>query len=178
MIRLALLLALGAIGYSSLYWLLFLALPAFAALRIAQLGSERYLAEDGPRIVRVLRWLASAYAYLWLLTDAFPTGESPGPAELEVEPAGHPTEGSALLKLLYSLPALLLLAVLTFALGFVWLIGALWILAAKRMPAALDDFMALTLRYQLRLAAYHLSLVDRYPSFEEAPHTTSAGAAA
>jgi hypothetical protein len=29
-----------------------------------------------------------------------------------------------------------------------------------------SDFLALTLRYQFRLFAYHSSIVDRYPSFE------------
>src|SRR6185503_15779715 len=97
--RAALLLALGAVGTSSLYWVLYLALPALAALVIIQKGGERALAEDAPRTVRVLRWLASAYAYLWLLTDALPTRQG-GPVELSIEPGAPPTPTSALLRLL------------------------------------------------------------------------------
>ncbi len=173
-IRLALLVALGAVGYSTIYWVLYLALPAIAAALIADGGGERYRAARGPQIVRVLRWIAGAYAYLWLLTDALPAAEPGGPVELEVELAGAPTAGQALLRLLYSLPALVLLAILSFALFFVWIVGAIAVLATRRLPEAVADFLALTLRFQMRLAAYHLSLVDRYPSFEEAPRTTAA----
>ena len=167
LIRLVLFLALGAIGCSSLYWFLYLALPAFAAVLISQKEAERYLGEAGPRIVRVLRWLAAAYAYLWLLTDAFPTSEAGNTVELEVETGGKPTMTSALLRLLYSVPAVLLLAVLSLAAVLLWLVGAVAIMVRQRVPAAIADFLALTLCYQFRLIAYHLSLVDRYPSLGE-----------
>jgi len=169
LIRLALLLALGAVGCSSIYWFLYLALPALAALLISYKGGERYLAEDAPKIVRILGWIASAYGYLWLLTDTFPTGEAKAPVELKVDVSGSPATSSALLRLLVNLPALLLLVVLSIAAGFLWLIGALVILVRQRVPAAIANFLALTLRYQFRLVAYHLSLVSDYPSFEEAP---------
>lgn len=169
LIRLALLLALGAVGCSSVYWFLYLTFPALAALLISDRGGERYLAEDAPRMVRILGWIAGAYAYLWLLTDTFPTREAIGPVELKVDVNGSPTTSSALLRLLVSLPALLLLVVLSIAAAFLWLIGALVILVRQRIPAAIADFLALTLRYQFRLVAYHLSLVSNYPSFEEAP---------
>jgi hypothetical protein len=61
------------------------------------------------------------------------------------------------------------LAVLSIAAGLLWLLGAIAILVRRRMPHAIRSFLALTLRYQFRLAAYHLSLVERYPSFEEVP---------
>jgi hypothetical protein len=165
-IRIALLAALGAVGCSSLYWLLYLALPAIAALLISRKGSERYLAEEGPAIVRVLRWLAAACAYLWLLTDAVPTSEAGGPVELEITTGGSPKTGSALLRLISSLPALLLVAVLSLAAALLWPIGAVVILAYRRTPTAVADFLTLTLRYQFRLVAYRLSIVDAYPSLE------------
>jgi hypothetical protein len=168
-VRLALLLALAAIGCSSLYWLLYLSLPALVALLISSKGPERYLAEDGPRLVRALRWLAGAYAYLWLLTDAFPTGDGDAAVQLEVETGGAPTMGSALLRLVYSLPALLLLAILSFAATILWIIGAIAILVTRRLPRAFASFFAVTLQFQFRLAAYHLSLVERYPSLAETP---------
>jgi hypothetical protein len=173
-IRLALLLAIGVLGYSSIGWLLYLCVPAVAALLIAQKGGARYLGDSGPGLVRALGWLSAACAYLWLLTDEFPSAGPGHPVELEVDLTAPPTAGAALLRLLYSLPALLLLSLLTFVLGFVWLIGAIWILAVRRLPGPLDDFMALTLRFQVRIAAYHLALVDRYPTFEEVPRTTGA----
>ena len=168
-IRLVLLAALGMLGCSSLYWLLYLALPAVAALMLSSKGFERYLGDDAPAMTRALGWLAAAYAYLWLLTDSFPSGDVDGPVELQVEVGGKPTASSALLRLATSLPALLFLALLSFAASVLWVVGAIVILVRQRPPSAIADFLALTLRYQFRLVAYHLSLVERYPSLESAP---------
>jgi hypothetical protein len=55
--------------------------------------------------------------------------------------------------------------------GLAWLVGAAVILVSGRIPAAVADLLATMLRYQLRLLAYHLSLVDRYPSLEDAALT-------
>jgi hypothetical protein len=161
--RLAFLLAFAALGCSAVYWALYLALPAAVAVQLMRKGGERYLAEDAPRIVRVLRWLASAYAYLWLLTDFLPTAEG-SPVDLKIEAGGKPTATSALLRLLFSVPALVMLAVLSAASGILWVVGALFILIRKRLPGAIADVLALTLRFQFQLIAYHLSLVERYPS--------------
>src|SRR5262245_4965463 len=82
-IRLVLLAALGAAGCSSAYWILYIGVPALVAMRISQTG-DQYLSNDAPRLARVLRWLAGAYAYLWLLTDAPPSTEPMGIVDLEV----------------------------------------------------------------------------------------------
>jgi len=172
LIRIILLAAVCTVGGSSVYWLLYLALPAMAALIISDKGAEAYLSENGPEIARVLRWLAAAYAYLLLLTDAFPTSSTSGPVTLEIETGGSPTIATALSRLLTSLPALLLLAVLSLAASVIWLAGAVEILVRRRVSPTVADWLAMTLRYQLRLIAYHLSIVDRYPSVE-APITTN-----
>jgi hypothetical protein len=165
--RLVLLAAFAALGCSGIYWCLYLALPALAAVAILRKGGERYLTEDAPRIVRLLRWLASAYGYLWLLTDFLPTADG-SPVDLRIEVGGHPTAGSALLRLVFSLPALVLLAVLSLVAGILWIAGAVLILVRERIPGAFVDFLALTLRIQFQLVAYHLSLVEAYPSLRSA----------
>jgi hypothetical protein len=165
-VRLALMLAIAAFGCSSMYWVVYLALPAMAALVVARKGGPRALAENGPPAVRALRWLAAAYAYLWLLTDEPPASER-GPVDLRVEFTGEPTPVTALLRLVYSLPGLVVLCLLSLAAGVMWLVGAVYVLVSERLPGAVGDFLALTLRYQFRLVAYPLSLVDRYPSLEE-----------
>jgi hypothetical protein len=175
-IRLALLLAIASIGYSSVYWLLYLAGPALVALLVVQRGGERYRDETAPRVVRALRWLAGAYAYLWLLTDAPPTAEAGGPVELEVEPGPAPTATSALLRLVTSLPALLLAGLLSLAAGLFWIVGAISVLLVERLPPVITWFITLSLRYEAQLAAYHLSLVDRYPRLES-PQPAEASAA-
>jgi hypothetical protein len=162
-VRAVLLLAVGTVGLGAVYWMLYLALPALVALAILHRGAGRYLAEDAPRVARALRWVASASAYLSLLTDAPPTAE-PGPVELHVEPSGAPTPTSALLRLVMSLPALVLVAALAIVSAVGWIVGAVSILLCERLPAFIGDFLALTLRTELRLLAYHLSLVEAYPS--------------
>ena len=164
-IRLALLMALAVLGCSSIYWCLYLAIPALVALAVTRKGGARYLTEDAPRIVHGLRWVATTYAYLWLLSNELPTAEG-GHVELQITTGGAPTVRSALLRLVYSLPALVLVAVLSCVGVLVWAIAAATILTTERMPRALAEYLALTLRVQLRLVAYHLSLVDRYPSLE------------
>jgi hypothetical protein len=166
-IRLILLFALGAVGCSSVYWLLYLALPALAAMRISHTTAQRYLADDGPRIARALKWLAGAYAYLWLLTDAPPSSAHESVVDLDVNPGGAPTASTALLRLITSVPALLILGIFSVMAGLLWPIGAVFVLVGRRLPGVLFDFFALMLRGQFRCIAYHLSLVDRYPSFEE-----------
>jgi hypothetical protein len=161
-----LLLALGTIGCSSIYWFLYLALPALVAALVTQKGGPRYLSENAPRVVRVLRWFASAYGYLWLLTNDLPTSEG-SHVDLQIAIGGTPTVASSLLRILTSLPALLLVVVLSLAAALAWLVGAAFVLAAERMPTMLADFLTLTLRVQFRMVAYHLSLVERYPSLEE-----------
>jgi hypothetical protein len=167
-VRLVLLSALGAIGCSSLYWFLYLGLPALAAVRILQNGGTRYVSEDGAVISRVLGWLAAGYAYLWLLTDAFPNSDMPGPVTLRIRAQGEPTAGSALGRLVTSVPALVLLVLLSFLASAVWILCALSILLRETASVALREFLRLTLSYQFRLIAYHLSLVDRYPSLGDA----------
>ena len=165
-IRLVLLLALGTLGCSSIYWFLYLALPAMVAAMVSQKGGPRYLADNAPKVVRVLRWFAGAYGYLWLLTNDLPTSEG-SHVDLQIEIEGTPTVASSLLRLLTSLPALLLVWVLSLAAALAWLVAAAFVLATERMPAALADFLTLTLRVQFRMIAYHLSLVERYPSLKE-----------
>jgi len=178
-IRLAFLAAVAAIGCSSFYWLLYLLLPVLAALLISRDGAERYLREDAPGAIRILRWLAGAYAFLWLLTDTVPGSEGSASVELTVRPEGKPTPGFALLRIFTSLPALLGLAILSMAAALLWIIGAIWIVVAGRVPAPIADFIAMKLRYQFRLVAYHLSLVDAYPGIDAAslPHAPHPGAA-
>lgn len=171
-IRLVLLVAIGLIGMSSVYWMLYLGLPAVVAGIVLQRGGATFLMKEGPRVVRVLRWLTGAYAYLWLLTDVLPSFEpigpgGPGSVDFEVVIGGTPSGPSALLRIVYSLPALVLAALLSIAASVLWLVGAGFVLVRERMPARIADFLAMTLRYQARLVAYHLSLVERYPTLED-----------
>lgn len=176
LIRLVLLVVLAGVGLSSVYWLLYLALPVLVALVVSDEGFERYMEQDAPRVVPLLRWIAGAYAYLWLLTDETPKTEPGGAVELEVDLRGEPNLHSAMVRVVTSLPALIVLAVLSLVAVIFWVLGAIAILAVRRVPPALTDFITMTLQYQFRLFAYHLSLVDTYPSIEAVhdPHSRMA----
>jgi len=164
--RLVLLIAVGTLGTSALYGALYLGLPALVALVLSQKGADAARVQIAPKVVTALRWLAAAYGFMWMLTDVLPTAQG-SPVDLRVEVSGQPTVGSALLRLLTSLPALLLLMLLSMVASVLWVIAALFVVVRQRMPEGIARFIIVTLRYQFRLAAYHLSLVDRYPSLHE-----------
>ncbi len=179
LIRLGALILLGAIFRRSAFGLLYLALPVLAAILVSRKGGAGYLANDASGIARILRWVTAAYAYFWLLTDVFPVRQGDGPVEMSIETDGAPTPGSALLRLVTSLPALLVLAAVTFLAALLWIMGAIAVLATGTLPEPIGHFLARVLRYRLRFFAYHLSLVREYPSFEEVPaaHAPHSGAA-
>jgi hypothetical protein len=169
LIRLVLLVALATAGLSSFYWLLYLVAPMVVALIVSYDGADHYMEQDAPRLARILRWVAGAYAYLWLLTDAMPQAEPGGAVELEIDIRGEPDLRSAFVRVVTSLPALLVLAILSLVATVFWVFGAISILAVRRVPLGVSDFIAMKLQYQFRLIAYHLSLVDEYPSVEGLP---------
>jgi hypothetical protein len=165
-VRIVLVVALAIISWPAIYWLLYLTLPAIVALILLQKGLDTFRDRDAPRLVLALRWLAAAEAYLCFLTNEIPTSAR-GAVDLQVNLTGAPTAGSALVRLLFSLPALLLVALLSAASSLVWVVAALFALAMERIPRVLGDLLLFVLRLKYRLAAYHLSLVDRYPSLAE-----------
>jgi hypothetical protein len=161
-LRLALLVLISWIGHP--FGLLWLGLPVVAAIFIAQKGGQRYLDEDGPKLTGVLRWIVAVLAYLALLTDHLPGGGSQ-PMRFEVERSGSPTVGSALLRILYALPSLIVLAILGFVGAIVWVIAVVLILINERYPEGFWRFLRALVRWEAWLLAYLASLVDRYPPF-------------
>ncbi len=112
-----------------------------------------------------LRWLIAFYAYLAFLTDRFPSERPEEIVRFEVKTEGTPTVGSALLRLIYSIPSAFVLAIIGIASAVIWLIAAVMILIQERYPEGLYNFQCGVLRWEARLLGYHASLVDRYPPF-------------
>ncbi len=165
----------SAVGW--IFGLVYLILPVLAAILISNRGTERFIEEDGPRVSGWLRWLVAFYAYLIILTDRFPTERPEEIVRFEVRAGGSPTVGSALLRLIYSIPnafVFLLLGIVSVA---VWLIAAVMVLMRESYPEGLYNFQRGVLRWEARLLGYHASLVEEYPPFaldmgateEEAP---------
>ena len=154
--------------YILLGWILglvYLAVPVVAAVFVSQKGADKYLEEDGPRITGWLRWLIALYAYLAILTDRFPTEKPEEIVRFEVSTGGSPTVGSALLRLIYSIPSALVLGLLTWVSYVVWVIAAVMVLIQENYPDGLYNFQRGVLRWEARLLGYHASLVDEYPPF-------------
>jgi hypothetical protein len=161
-LRVVLLVVVSWIGHP--FGLLWLGLPVIAAIFIAQKDGRRYLDEDGPKLIGVLGWIVSVLAYLALLTDRLPGGGSQ-PVRFQVERSGSPTVRSALLRILYALPSLIVLAILGFVGAIVWVIAVVLILINERYPESFWRFLLALVRWEAWLLAYLASLVDRYPPF-------------
>ena len=150
---------------SGILGLVYLAVPVVAAIFVSQKGSEKYLAEDGPRVTGWLRWIVAFYAYLGILTDRFPTEKPEEIVRFEVQAGGTPTVGSALLRLIYSIPSALVLSILAIVSAVIWIIAAVMVLVQENYPDGLYNFQRGILRWEARLLGYHASLVEQYPPF-------------
>jgi hypothetical protein len=82
-----------------------------------------------------------------------------------VQTSGSPTVGSALLRLIYSIPSAFVLAILGFVSGIIWIIAAVMVLVQENYADGLYDFQRGVLRWEARLLAYHSSLIEQYPPF-------------
>jgi len=159
--------------------LAYFGLPIVAAIWTSQKGSQRYLEEDGPKLTGWLRWITALTAYTYMLTDRFPSDDDPS-VRYEIQPAGTPSVGGALLRLITSLPSIIVFSILNWVAGIIWLIGAVMVLIQETYPEGLYDFQCGVVRWQARLLAYHASLVDAYPpfAFDMGPQAASPPAAA
>jgi Domain of unknown function (DUF4389) len=137
-LRVVLLVVVGWIGHP--FGLLWLGLPVVAAILVSQKGGQRYLDESGPTVTRVLNWILDLVAYLALLTDRLP-GEGGHPVRFQVQRSGTSTTGSALLRILYAIPSMIVLAILAFVGAIVWVIAAVLVLANEQYPESLWRFL-------------------------------------
>ncbi len=173
-IRLVIAMVLGWFGITMgwLMSLLYVVLPLLAAGVIATVGRDGYVREQGPQLWRVITWLLRWEAYMLLLVDRPPSAALVD-VTVELRPTGAPTLGSALLRLVTSLPSGLVLALLGVASSLLWLLAALFIVLGAPIPHSIIAFQQGMLRWQARLLAYHASLVTEYPPWtlhSEHPH--------
>jgi hypothetical protein len=145
--------------------LLYLAVPVYAALLVSQKGGETYLAERGGPMRTILHWYLAIYAYLDLIAERFPSEKPEEVVRFDVTPGGSPTVGSALLRLIMSIPSAFVLGILGIVGAVIWLIAAVSILINENYSDGLYNFQLGLNRWQARLLAYHASLVDEYPPF-------------
>ncbi len=166
----------GAIGW--ILGLVYLVFPVLAAIYISQKGAEQFLQQDGPRMTGWLRWVIALYTYLAILTDRFPTEKPEEIVRFEVRTTGTPTVGSALLRLIYSIPSAFVLGLLSIVGGILWIIAAIMVLVQENYPDGIYNFQRGLMRWEARLLGYHASLVDQYPPFALDMESEPAGPAA
>lgn len=165
LVRLLLAVTLGtvanAVGWSGAF--VYFALPALAALLISQRGVEVYARDDARPITRVLGWLMGFHAYMGLLTDRFPLAAADEPVRYQGSPHTSASVGTAVLRVVTSIPLAFVLALLGIVAWVLWVLAVVAILFAERYPRSWFDVQCGILRFQGRMLAYHASLVDEYP---------------
>jgi hypothetical protein len=176
LVRFVAFVALGTLGLSfgAFFCFFYIALPAYAASRLIAHAAEprRYLTEDGPRVLGVLRWFAALSAWTGLVAEHLPSRSPDETIRIEVDPAAHPpTPASVLARVITSIPSAFVLGILCWIGVFVWLWTALTILFAERVGHAAFAYLTGLQRWSVRLLAYQAGLVDVYPpfSFSDAP---------
>src|SRR5574341_1541084 len=162
-LRLLVVVIVGIVG--SVLWLLYLVPPVVAAIFISSKGGEKFLEEDGPRVTRWLRWFMAFDAYIRLIGDRFPTQAPEDMVQFDVRRSGSPTVGSALLRIIYSIPSGLVLLLFGIVAGITWIIAAVFVLIQESYPESLYKFHRAYVRWVARLLSYHFSLVEQYPPF-------------
>lgn len=143
----------------------YIVLPVIAAVMISQKGPQKYLDEAQTGPVKWLRYIMMFYAYMALATDKLQTEDPEEVVKLNVTPAGSPTVGNALVRIILAIPHAIVLGLIGIVFFFVWLIAAVSILLNGTYPEWAADFIRGYLRWNARLLAYMASLVDEYPPF-------------
>jgi hypothetical protein len=143
----------------------YIVLPVIAAVMISQKGPQKYLEEAQTGPVKWLRYIMMFYAYMALATDKLQTEDPEEVVKLSVTPAGSPTVGNALVRIILAIPHAIVLGLIGIVFFFVWLIAAVSVLLNGTYPEWASDFIRGYLRWNARLLAYMASLVDEYPPF-------------
>jgi hypothetical protein len=114
-----------------------------------------------------LRWKVRAMAYQALFRDEYPPfGDTEYPARLHIELVEFPRDKVSVgLRIIYAIPHIIIVALLSVA----WLVTSViaWfaILINGQYPEGLYNFGIGVFRWQTRVEAYMLLLVDQYPPF-------------
>jgi hypothetical protein len=160
--------ALGVLGLSfgMVFLFAYLALPVFAASRLASgRDPDLYLEREGQYIRSALRWFAALSAWAALVAEHLP-GSSPEEAVVvEIEGWSNPTPSSAFWRILTGLPSAIVLALLGWIGVLVWIWAAFSILFVQRVGPHAFNYLVGIQRWSIRLLAYQASLVDEYPPF-------------
>jgi hypothetical protein len=179
LLRLVALIVLGMFGvtFGTLFLLGYVALPVYAASRIASLESAReYTRRDGALLMKGLHWFAAVSSWLGLVAERLPAAEPEETVWLTLEHATtRPNPVEAILRIFSGLGSALVLALLCWLGVFAWLWAAVTIVVREQMGQGVFSYLLGLQRWSVRLLAYQACLVDEYPpfSFTDAPSGSS-----
>jgi hypothetical protein len=181
-LRLLVLIAISILAaFAWLVTLFYIVIPIVAAAFISSDGAERFREHNAARLRHWLHWVVAFDSYFTFLTDKIPTERPDEAVSLEVRFGGEPTTGSALLRLIMSIPSAFVLALLGIAATITAIIAGVLILVREDYPDSLYRFHLGVVRWGARLLAYHASLVDEYPPFgldtDQRPQTSPGSSA-
>jgi hypothetical protein len=152
-------------GFGALYLLL----PLVAAVAISGRGSAGYLAVEGRRVRTVICWWTAFVAYLLFLSDRFPLERAQvASVRVAISSGANATVGTALQRLVVSLPVLLVLIPLWWVAGVLALVASVAVLVGGWVPRPLLRYFSFVTLLQARLLAYHALLTPRHPFIDAA----------
>jgi hypothetical protein len=121
-----------------------------------------------------LRWAARSYGWLAGIADDYPP--------FEIDPAGYridaeiprnesPSKGWAVagiffVKFLAAIPHFIVLFILVFLSAFAAWFGYFAVAFTGKLPTGIQDFVAGTMQWYLRVVTWVTGLTDEYPPFE------------
>jgi hypothetical protein len=143
----------------------YLAVPVVAAILISQKGAAAYLAERENNMAKWLRWLFALSAYVSMLTDRLPNQDPKETLRLEITPAGEPSAGSVLLRIILAIPHAIVLALLGIVAGILIIIAAIMVLVQEKYPAGIFNFLRGYERWNARVYGYMAGFAQEYPPF-------------
>ena len=166
-LRLIAFLALGAVGLSFglVFVFAYLALPVFAASRLAATDREHYANEDAPRLLRALHWFAAISGWAGLVVEQLPGRRPDESLQLTIDGSGHADGSAVAWRVVKGLPSAFVLVLLLFLGWFVWMWAALSILLTERIGPGAFRYLVGLQRWSVRLLAYQGGLIDDYPPF-------------
>lgn len=173
LLRVAVVVALGLL-HTSIAWIFFafyVGLPIAAAIAIQRYGASDYPTRAGRTVLRVLSYWNAFFAYLLFVTDRFPaTAQDLARVRLDVDAAGTTTFDQALFRLLTSVPAFVVIALLGWVAVPVSLLAGVSVLLTEKVPSFASRFLRFYVDLQARSLAYHASLVDQHPLTDPQRH--------
>lgn len=114
-----------------------------------------------------MRWRVRALAYTALFRDEYPPfGDTDYPASIEIPyPEGERNKLSVGLRIIYAIPHLIIVALLSLAWFVTGVIAWFALLFTGEYPEGLYNFGMGVMRWSIRVEAYVLLMTDVYPPF-------------